>query len=408
MTSHPALARSRAGVLVADGLGGLALLAAVIGLGPVFGAGDAAGDPAAFAAVVASAAIMAGAVAVRRLLPGWALALAWASTLVHMLAGLDASAAQLGILVVLASAAHYGSPAVLRLSGASVAAGSVVALGYLLLIDSWLVRLFSSSAFLPLWLPIGVLAALIALVLAVPWLIGLLARTMRLGREGRERAAQAEAEARRSRELAELQAARTQLTRDVHDIVGHSLAVIVAQAESVRFRDADDVEAVRAAVATIADTARRALGDVRGVLESTGAPQQGASEQTADLDRLVDEVAASRPGTEVERRGPGGVPAVEAVVPLYRATQELLTNALRHGDPRTPLGIVIDRSAATIAVEVENGALAEREDASAERTGTGIPSARERLAAVGGTLEIALEGGRFRVRATVPAGEEAS
>jgi signal transduction histidine kinase len=408
MTLHPALVRSRTGVLVADGLGGLALLVAVVLLGTSFGSGDAAAGPETFAALVVSAVIMAAAVAVRRLHPGWALALAWVSSLAHMITGLDAGVTQLGILVVLASAAHYGSPAVLRLSGASVPVGAVIALAYLLLIDSWLVRLFSSTSLLPLWLPVGVLAALIALVLAVPWLVGLLARTMRLGREGRQRAAEAEAEARRSRELAELQSARTQLTRDVHDIVGHSLAVIVAQAESVRFRDDAEVEAMRSAVATIADTARRALGEVRHVLESTDAARAASSAPVVDLDRLIAEVADSRPGTLIARTGSAPAPQGAAAVALYRATQELLTNALRHGDPAAPLRIAVDRSAPMTAVQVENDrgpADAADRELDAARTGTGLDGARARLAAVGGGLDAAEVEGRFVARATVPLGE---
>jgi signal transduction histidine kinase len=326
-----------------------------------------------------------------------------------MLAGLDAGLTQLGILVVLASAAHYGSPVVLRLSGVSVLVGAVVALAYLLLIDSWLVRIFASSSLFPPWLPVGVIAALVSLVLAVPWLVGLLARTMRLGREGRQRAAEAEAEARRSRELAELQSSRTQLTRDVHDIVGHSLAVIVAQAESVRFRDDTDLAAVRSAVATIADTARRALGDVRQVLESTDAADQTPSAQTVDLDRLVDEVAGSRPGITVARHGSGGDPSSEAIVPLYRATQELLTNALRHGDPLAPLSIEVARSTTVFAVEIENGVPTPAPSGpTPSREGTGIAGARARLAAVGGTLDIAHGDTRFRARASVPTGEGSS
>ncbi len=410
MTLHPALVRSRLGVLVADGITGLALLLGSVALGAPPGPGDAGEDPRVLGALIASGTVMAAAVTVRRLHPGWALALAWAGTLGHMLVGLDAGVLQLGILVVLASAAHYGSPLVLRLSGVSVPAGAVIALVYLLLIDSWLVGLFASTALLPVWLPVGVLAALLVLVLAVPWLVGLLARTMRLGREGRLRASTAEAEARRSRELAELQAERTRLTRDVHDIVGHSLAVIVAQAESVRFRDPDDVDAVRSVVATIADTARRALGEVRQVLESTDATGAPPSAPVVDLDRLIADVADSRPGTQVTRTGSGPAPQGSAGVALYRATQELLTNALRHGDPAAPLRIEVERSLPTTAVQVENGRIpaAPAGAPDAARSGTGIDGARARLVAVGGSLEATEVDGRFLARASVPVGSPAS
>lgn len=400
MTSHPALVRSRTGVLVVDTLTGVVLLAATLALGPLIGGGDAVIVPGVFPALIAAATIMVGAVAVRRLHPGWALGLAWASTLVHMLAGLDAGVAQLGILVVLASAAHYGSRRVLRLSGFSVPIGAVVAVLYLLLTDSWLVRLFTSTPLVPSWLPFAVLMAFLALVLAVPWLVGLLARTLRLNREGRERAAQAEAEARRAHELAELQAARTGLARDVHDIVGHSLAVIVAQAESVRFRDVDDLEAVHGTVATIADTARRALGEVRQVLESTDSGVTAPSSPAVDLDRLIADLAASRAGTKVELHGDGAQPTGSAAVALYRATQELLTNALRHGDAERPLTIEVEHGEAETSVTVENSILAASR--ATTRAGTGVEGARARLAGVGGALEVVEIDGRYRTTARVP------
>lgn len=407
MTMHPALVRSRGGVLIVDGLTGLALLLVSATLGLLLTAPGAMSEPLTVATILGSGAIMAAAVTVRRLHPGWALALAWVATLAHMVAGLDAGIMQFGILVVLASAAHYGSTLVLRLSGVSVAVGAVIAVGYLLIIDSWLVRIFSSSALVPSWLPVGVLAALVALVLAVPWLIGLLARTIRLGREGRQRALQAEADALRARELADLQSARTQLTRDVHDIVGHSLAVIVAQAESVRFLDPDDADGVRVAVATIADTARRALGDVRGVLESTEAAESSPT-TVVDLDRLIADVADSRPGTAVVRRGAGAAPPSPADVALYRATQELLTNALRHGDAEAPLLIEVEHAAGTMAVRVENAVARPPETIpmtgeGVVRVGTGLDGARGRLVAVGGTLEVADDETRFIARASVPA-----
>lgn len=419
MSQHPALARSRTGVLVGDGIAGAALFVVTMASSLLIGQNDSAG-PADIVTVGISTGIMAAAVAVRRLHPDWALGLAWASTVVHMAAGLDAGIIQVGVLVVLASASHFGSPLVVRLSGVSVVVGALLAVGYLIVIDSWLLRLLLSTAFSPAWLPYVVLVALVVLTLAVPWLIGLLARTLRLSREGRERATVAQAEAQRSREIAELQGARTTLARDVHDIVGHSLAVIIAQAESVRFRDVDDlqgIEAVRNTVSIIAETARRALGDVRNVLETT-APSGGEAVVSdsfvdrpgLDLDQLLHDVERSRPGMVVERDEEAPVPTGEASVALYRAVQELLTNALRHGDARAPLHVRVGASARAAAgdleVVVENTAASRGgAEPAAHRAGTGLDGARARLAAVGGALETSEHEGRFRAIARVPVAE---
>ena len=414
MSMHPALVRSRTGVLIGDGLGGLVLFAASMLFSNLANVDASSASPLGTVVIVVAAAVMAGAVAVRRLHPGWALGLAWASTLVHMLAGLDASLTQLGVLVVLASAAHFGSTLVLRLSAASVVVGTVLAFGYLLAINSWLFQLFAYNAVLPSWLPSIVVAALVGMTLAVPWLVGLLARTLRLSREGRERARISQEEARRASEIAELQAARTYLARDVHDIVGHSLAVIIAQAESVRFRDVGDPEglaAVQSTVGTIAETARRALGEVRHVLESTAPSRtgEGALESAAvslDLDQLLHDVAQSRPGMVIERREPVRLPSAEHSVALYRAVQELLTNALRHGVSTAPLTVTLSSADGLTEVIVEN-AVDQRAGVEhpPRREGTGLSGARSRLEAVGGSLETGEAGGMFRAVARAPEGE---
>lgn len=426
MTLHPALVRSRTVVLVADGLGGFVLFVASGGLRIVLGSTEANLGAGSYLAFAVAAAVMAAAMTVRRLRPGWALGLAWVSTLVHMLAGLDAGLTQLGVLIVLATAAHYGSTLVLRVSGVSVVVGAIIAVVYLVAIDSWIVRVFGGTTFVPSWVPYAVLVVLVGMVLAVPWLIGLLARYLRLSREGRERAVLAQAEARRAREIADLQASRMSLARDVHDIVGHSLAVIIAQAESVRFRDVaepDDLEAVRTTVATIAETARHSLGEVRQVLESTSlespsltSPSTGSRGESPsptssptsslDLDGLIGDVERSRPGMIVRRADTVRQPSGEVSVALYRAVQELLTNALRHGDSAEPLTVDVSETSEFIEVEVVNSvAGAGDSEHPAARHGTGLDGARSRLEAVGGSLILESSTHTFRAIARVPVGE---
>ncbi|MBX9470416.1 sensor histidine kinase [Microcella sp.] len=420
MTMHPALVRSRTGVLVADGITGF-LLWILSGAFATLSGADADAGLAGRLVLLVAGAVMAAAVTVRRLHPGWALGLAWASTLVHTLAGLDASLTQIGVLVVLASAAHYGSTRVLTLSGVSVAVGAIIAVAYLVLIDSWLVQLLSANPAFPAWLPLALLVALVGLTLSVPWLVGLVARTLRLGREGRERARIAQDEARRASEIAELQAARTVLARDVHDIVGHSLAVIIAQAESVRFRDVDDpegLEAVRGTVGTIADTARRALGEVRHVLETTAVTGEGGAGLSSgeahtglDLTQLLDDVERSRPGMTVEWAEGVRLPRGESAVALYRAVQELLTNALRHGEPTAPVLVRVDADPASgdIEVEIENTvAMASSSEHPWPRDGTGLDGARSRLQSAGGSLEARALDGVFTAKVRLPAVGEPS
>lgn len=407
MSMHPSLYRSPTSVILVDAMAGavIGMLALVFYPLSELGVDD-------IPPFLASGLLMLAAVALRRFRPAIALALAWLSTVAHMLFGLDAGLLQLGILAVLVGAAHYGSRTILVLSGVSVPVGAAIAVLYLISVDSWVWSVFASGGPLLGAIPLLFIGGLIFGALAVPWLVGLLARAFRISRESRERRASAEREAQRSAELAHHERARTDLARDVHDIVGHSLAVIVAQAESVRFIDSSDSTAVRAAVQTIADTARRSLEDVRAVLETTGGAgteAPGTAPVTTEaLDRLIDDVAAARPEVRVVRRGDGGVtmqgPAATAI---YRAAQELLTNALRHGASSAPLEVERTIDGDTVVVRVTNSTVLGGDDDGAavvdERTGTGLAGARARLDAVGGRLDLEeLPDGRFRACASVP------
>ncbi|MBU1251122.1 MAG: hypothetical protein KJ659_01985 [Actinobacteria bacterium] len=407
MSMHPSLYRSPTSVILVDAMAGavIGMLALVLYPITAFDGGD-------LLPFLASGLLMLVAVALRRFRPAIALPLVWLATIAHMTFGLDAGLLQLGILAVLVGAAHYGSRTVLVLSGVSVPVGSAIAVLYLISVESWVWDVFGAGGPMLGAVPLIFIGGLIFSALAVPWLIGLLARAFRISRESRERRAAAEREAQRSAELAHHERARTELARDVHDIVGHSLAVIVAQAESVRFIDSSDSTAVRAAVQTIADTARRSLEDVRAVLETTGAVSSdvsGAAPVTTEaLDRLIDDVAAARPEVRVVRRG-DGVVALHglAATAIYRATQELLTNALRHGASRAPLEVERTIDADAVVVRVTNSTVPGGDDDGAadvdERTGTGLAGARARLDAVGGRLDLEeLPGGRFRACARVP------
>ena len=127
------------------------------------------------------------------------------------------------------------------------------------------------------------------LILAVPWLAGLVLRATARARRSEVQTERAEADAARAqheteqaREIARLREEQAQLARDVHDVVGHSLAVILAQAESGQYLPDDDPAALKKTMATIASSARSSLQDVRQVLSRPGLPapaRTGAFEQ---------------------------------------------------------------------------------------------------------------------------------
>jgi signal transduction histidine kinase len=198
-------------------------------------------------------------------------------------------------------------------------------------------------------------------------------------------------------EIAALRAEQARLARDVHDVVGHSLAVILAQAESAQYLAADDTARQRQVLTDIAASARQSLADVRDVLSRT----QDGAQATAPLgtfDSLVDGVRAA--GHEVRSTEVGQSrampPETEAVA--FRVLQEMLTNALRHG--RRGGQVDVERHwEGDLRLEVANECPDPAETqpvASAgpdpgapdPPTGQGVDGMRRRLEAVGGRLDV--------------------
>ncbi|MFC1415640.1 sensor histidine kinase [Streptacidiphilus cavernicola] len=342
------------------------------------------------------------AVTLFRTLPGTALALVWVTALFQLVDGPPALMVQLSFGVVAYGAARHGDRTVLWLSGLSLPCGAVMAVMVItrrgIDLTSPLADLVRTLGALRLASLTLVGAALLAVV-TVPWLVGLLQRV----RAAAERD-QAEAEARRLRaetertqaeEIAELRDGQARLARDVHDVVGHSLAVILVQAESAQFLPRDDTDAMHRTMENIAASARQSLRDVREVLASTTDDgQRTGALPPGSMDSLLDGVgtAGSPLRSTVQGRPQPLPPELEAVA--FRVLQEMLTNALKHGRRGEP--VLVERHwADALRLEVRNtvsDGLPEQDGprgaAGVERSGSGIDGMRRRLDAVGGRLDV--------------------
>lgn len=230
------------------------------------------------------------------------------------------------------------------------------------------------------------------IVLGFPWLLGLAWRSViRSWREAAHAAQEIEAANRETayaQEVAHLRAGQTQLARDVHDVVGHSLAVILAQAQSAQYLADDEVETMRETLATVADSARRSLGDVRSVL--SGSPR-AATAESATMESLISGVRSAG-NTVIERvdGSPRPLPPDLAQV-CYRVVQEMLTNALKHGRTGGPVWVRQvwpSGSEGLLALEVHNFV---EPGQGSPAGGIGLESMRARLASVGGSLRIESE-----------------
>jgi signal transduction histidine kinase len=196
---------------------------------------------------------------------------------------------------------------------------------------------------------------------------------------------------------------RNRIAREVHDVVAHSLAVVIAQADGARFAAETKPASVAPALEAIADTARRALGEVRTMLhdlrtsgEGVVVPGQedlaGLVEGIRVLGVEVDEVVFGESRPLEERTG----------LALYRVAQEALTNAMRHGDRTDPVGVEVDWGDREVVLVVTNAVPSEAVTAT-ERSGHGITGMRERTADVGGDCSAGIgSNGRFRVRVALP------
>ncbi|MFC5187043.1 sensor histidine kinase [Actinomadura harenae] len=249
-----------------------------------------------------------------------------------------------------------------------------------------------------------------AVCLTAVWILGLHMRTRRAYlRELEERAERLERERDTEIQMAR-NTERARIAREMHDVVAHNVSVIVVQADGAAYALDSDPGRTRQALEAISSTGRTALAEMRrllGVLreEAAGgayAPQPGLGQ----LDDLVEQVrAAGLPVTLVRSGSPPEVSEGRALT-IYRIVQEALTNALKHGGPRTSAKVLLHYGDDEVTVEiVDDGRGAAAPD---DGHGHGLVGMRERAAVYGGEVDAGPRpGGGFEVRARIPVREEA-
>lgn len=217
-----------------------------------------------------------------------------------------------------------------------------------------------------------------------------------------------------AQQRAAVAAERTRIARDVHDLLGHSLAVIGMQAAGAQAVVGADTQAVRKALEVIGQTARHSSQEVRDLVDllhddaepvgPCGPPHQGASGPgcAARLDELVCLVDSFRQaGTRVSLRLECRAAADQAAVTvLTMVLREALTNAARHA-PAQEVDVRLDLLARTSVLTVVNS-LPRAPSDPPRRSGTGTSSMRSRLGDVGGSFQSGPQEGRWVLRAVVP------
>jgi signal transduction histidine kinase len=335
---------------------------------------------------IAAAVVFTAALAVRRWAPGIALGLAWLAAIVQMATMNQPRPSDLAIFAVLYVTAAYGSRWVYWLGLASALGGGIVITVYIFVAFTGV-----SLGNLPLALAVLVAATF---ALGLSWVSGALVRAAVRGAQARRERAAAEAAAATEQE-------RVRIARDMHDVVAHSLAVVIAQADGARYAAATDPAAATDALTTISATARAALGDVRLLLTQLRHSEGAGPQPTlADAEGLYAQVRAAGVDLTVDvDPAPTAEPGAAVQLAVYRILQEALTNALRHGGG----GAVTVRLAwhpERLELGVANAAV---DDAPASAPGGhGLIGMRERAQLVGGTLAAGRAGAGWLVRATIP------
>jgi signal transduction histidine kinase len=205
-------------------------------------------------------------------------------------------------------------------------------------------------------------------------------------------------------------AERSRIARELHDIVAHSLSVMVAQADGATYAMERDPDRAHDAMRTVAETGREALTEMRrllGVLR-TSEPTIDTTPQPSveQVTELVDKVRDAGLSIELRLRGqPRTLPAGMGLA-AYRIVQEALTNTLKHAGPRAHAQVTIEYRDEVMEVRVEDDGRADAvvpRQADDRRPGQGLLGMRERAAVYGGRI-VARPGpdGGYRVDALLP------
>ncbi|MEH0828361.1 MULTISPECIES: sensor histidine kinase [unclassified Micromonospora] len=350
-------------------------------------------------------AAMAVALLWRRVHPSAVAAVVAALALVQVIAGWGPLAYDLGVLIALYSVVKYAD----RLRD-GVLAGIVAAVGVALAAS----QTVGNAAW---W----VSALWFGLVTGGVWLAALNVRTRRLYVLSlEERAATLERE-REAEARAAVAGERARIARELHDVVAHSMAVMIVQADGARYMLDRDPETARAAVKVVADTGRQALEEMRRLVDvlrepspaeppATAEPDDAAvadpehrraaiAELPALLDRFRD--AGLRVRHTVTGEPSALPPGLDLTV--YRVVQEALTNALKHAGVGASVTVTLEHAPDAVVVRVVDDGHGRPPVGPAPSGGHGLVGMRERVGVYDGSLVAGprLAGG-WRVEARLP------
>ena len=236
-------------------------------------------------------------------------------------------------------------------------------------------------------------------VLLLAWGLGRYLRT----RERRAASAEARAADLEATREAMLEDERARIARELHDVIAHSVSVMVVQAGAARTLLNADVDSARGALLAVERSGRHALEEMRRLLgilrqdqrETELMPQPGLNA----VRQLVDQVRAAGLPVKIDIEGEA-VPLAPGVdLSAYRILQEALTNAIKHAGPASAEVRVAYRANEVELEVIDDG----RGSNGTHQHGHGLIGMQERVELYGGRLDTGPNpGGGYRVRAWLP------
>jgi signal transduction histidine kinase len=234
--------------------------------------------------------------------------------------------------------------------------------------------------------------AVFYLTLVLAWGIGSWLRSTRA----------AEAERRRHVAEATRAAERTRIARELHDVVTHHVTAMVVQAEAARYLTGSP-ERLDETLASVTDTGRRAIADLRHLLDLLNPDHDGEARirSTRELHTLVEQTRRAGQPVEFVEEGTPSESTGSAEFVAYRVVQESLTNALKHAHgSRTVVRIRHGEKEISVEASTDGTGTGAR---SPGGSGRGLDGLRERVTALGGEFSAGpRDDGGFDVRARIP------
>jgi signal transduction histidine kinase len=211
-----------------------------------------------------------------------------------------------------------------------------------------------------------------------------------------------ELEAERERVLEE---ERARIARELHDVIAHSVSVMIVQAGAARLTLNGEAHRATESLLSVERAGRQALDEMRRLLgmlrQGNAEPQLAPQPGLGDIEQLVDQVRAAGLPIALEVEGTPVALAPGVDLSAYRIVQEALTNAIKHANARSAR-LRLRYEADAVAIEVVDDGVG----GTVNGTGHGLVGMRERVELYRGTLEAgALADGGFRVHARLPVGQ---